>query len=62
MIVIEDDDMRVNHAIESRDHGGMRMRFSRDPDTTRRLEKLRRLDPKSEIPWWRRLLRKLFRI
>lgn len=48
----------VIHAMESRDRGRMRMRFPADPDTTRRLERLR-LDPESTVPWWRRLLRRL---
>jgi len=61
MMEIEDSDVLVNHAIESRDSGSMRMRFPRDPDTTQRLEKLR-LDTQSKIPLWRRLLRRLFRI
>ncbi len=49
------DHIELNYAIESR-NGDMRMRFARDPDTTRRLERLR-LDTTSKIPAWRRLLR-----
>lgn len=46
--------------VESRD-GPLRMRFPVDPDTTRRLERLQ-LDMGSAIPWWRKLLRWVFRI
>lgn len=56
--VDEKDRVSVNHTIESRDHGPLRMRFSLDPDTTRRLQRLQ-LDPDSEIPWWRKLLRRI---
>lgn len=52
--------VQITHAIESRDNG-TRMRFPVDPDTTRRLQNLR-LDVDSPIPWWRRLLRWVFRI
>jgi hypothetical protein len=61
MTQAEHDRITVNHAIESRDAGYSRMRFSRDPDTTERLRKLR-LDQQDPIPRWRRLLRWLFRI
>jgi hypothetical protein len=35
------------------------MRFPADPDTTRRLEAVRRfqLDPRAPVGWWRRALR-----
>jgi hypothetical protein len=35
------------------------MRFPADPDTTRRLEAVRRfqLDPRAPVSWWRKVLR-----
>lgn len=60
MTEAENEDILVTHAIESREYG-TRMRFPADPDTTRRLQNLR-LDVDSPIPWWRRLLRWVFRI
>ena len=56
-------DADVTYMIESRD-GPLRMRFPCDPDTTRRLERVRKLtlDTETPISWWRRVLRWLFRI
>lgn len=52
------DRISVNEGIEARARGPLRMRFSVDPDTTRRLKRLQ-VDPEPPIPWWRRLLRRL---
>lgn len=45
-----------------RNPSSLTMRFDRQPETTRRLHKVIRLDAESSVPLWRRVLRWLKRI